>query len=97
MNAGLTLARGELYILRTMTTYIYETIPGNEGETVKTYEIRQSMKDAALKTHPETGEAIRRVVSGGYGLLRAGGRPTPAPRPPSGGGHCCGGACGCHH
>lgn len=78
-----------------MTTYVYETVPDKKGARVKHYEFRQSMKDAALSRHPETGEAIRRVVSGGYGILKSGSS-APAPTAPRGG-HCCGGAgCGCH-
>lgn len=74
-----------------MTTYLYETIPATPGGKVKHYEIRQSMKDAALTTHPETGEKIRRIVTGGYGILKSGGSSAPAPSS-----HCChGGGCGC--
>ena len=79
-----------------MTTYVYETIPAKKSAPVKRYEFKQSMKDDALRLHPETGEAIRRVVSGGYGILKPGARPAPAPS--RGGGGCCGGGgCGCHH
>lgn len=52
-----------------MTTYVYETIPQNDGEEPKFYEIQQSMNDDALTEHPETGEAIRRVILGGVGVL----------------------------
>lgn len=76
-----------------MTTYVYETIPSRKGEKVRHYEIKQSMKDAALSKHPETGEAIRRVVVGGYGVLKSGQAPAPQPSPR---GHCCGASCGCH-
>lgn len=74
-----------------MTTYVYETVPAAKGAKVRRYEIRQSMKDAALSRHPETGEAIRRVVSGGFGVMKAG---STAPRT-AGHGHSCG-SCGCH-
>ena len=37
-----------------MAIYVYQTVPAIEGEPVQTYEIRQSMKDAALTEHPET-------------------------------------------
>jgi predicted nucleic acid-binding Zn ribbon protein len=79
-----------------MTTYVYETVPSKKGEKVRHFEIKQSMKDNALTKHPETGAAIRRVVLGGYGVLKSG---QPAPRVPArSGGHCCGGGgCGCHH
>ena len=52
-----------------MTTYVYETIPSRPGEKARYFEIKQSMNDPALTHHPETGEAIRRVVLGGFGTL----------------------------
>ncbi len=74
-----------------MAIYVYETIPVAEGQPVRTYEISQSMKDAALTKHPETGEPIRRVITGGLGVMTSS-KGAPAPRPSS---HCCGGGCGC--
>lgn len=74
-----------------MAIYVYETMP-SEGQPVRTYEIRQSMKDPALTKHPETGEAIRRVITGGLGIMTSAKGGAPAPRPSS---HCCGGGCGC--
>ena len=44
-----------------MLTYVYETLPG-AGKKVRRYEIQQSIKDAPLKKHPETGEPIRRCI-----------------------------------
>ena len=52
-----------------MTTYVYETIPSKAGMKPKYFEIKQSMNDAPLTRHPETGEPIRRVVLGGFGTL----------------------------
>jgi len=52
-------------------TYLYETIPAREGDKVNQYEIKQSANDATLTKHPETGEAIRRVILGGWGLVTA--------------------------
>jgi len=76
-----------------MATYVYETIPASEGALVRTYEIRQSMKDDALSKHPETGEPIRRVITGGLGILTSSKGTSAAP---TSGGHCCGGGgCGC--
>jgi predicted nucleic acid-binding Zn ribbon protein len=49
-------------------TYLYETIPTREGDEVKRFEIKQSMSDLPLTKHPETGEPIRRVILGGWGL-----------------------------
>lgn len=93
-----------------MATYVYETIPQNSGDTATQFEIQQSMRDEPLKRHPESGVPVRRIISGGYGLIGAntgrssegsGAAPattpaTPASGSPSGGG-CCGGACGCKH
>ncbi len=82
-----------------MATYIYETIPRQPGEKPRRFEVIQSMKDEPFKRHPDTGEPVRRVVSGGYGLMGVGTKSTPAPRATrGGGGGCgCGGTCSCGH
>lgn len=43
-----------------MPIYVYEVITADESEG-KQFEIFQSMADAPLTKHPETGEPIRRV------------------------------------
>lgn len=50
-----------------MPTYIYQTIP-KDGETPIQFEIVQSMKDAPLTRHPETGLPVKRIITGGYGF-----------------------------
>ena len=45
-----------------MPTYEYELI-NEDGSGGERFEIFQSMKDAALKKHPETGKPVRRVIS----------------------------------
>jgi predicted nucleic acid-binding Zn ribbon protein len=75
-----------------MATYTYETIPQTEGEAPKRFEIKQSMRDTALTSHPETGVPVRRVITGGAGLMGVG---QTAPVSSGGGGHC-GTGCGCH-
>ena len=52
-----------------MPIYVYETIPDNPGEEPKYHEINQSETDDPLTVHPETGESIRRVVLGKFGVL----------------------------
>ncbi|WP_244651364.1 MULTISPECIES: zinc ribbon domain-containing protein [unclassified Lentimonas] len=69
-----------------MPTYVYETIPSEPKERAVQFEVQQSMKDAPLTVHPETGQAVKRVISGGYGY---------ASKSSSGGGHSCGHGCGC--
>jgi predicted nucleic acid-binding Zn ribbon protein len=76
-----------------MAIYVYQTVPAIEGEPVQTYEIRQSMKDAALTEHPETKEPIRRVITGGLGIMTSS-KGGSAPQLQGGGG--CGGGCACH-
>lgn len=43
-----------------MPIYVYEVIQ-EDGSKGQIFEIEQSMKDPALKTHPQTGERVRRV------------------------------------
>lgn len=76
-----------------MATYVYETIPQSAHEQPQRFEIQQSMKDDALTAHPETGQPVRRVISGGYGFTMGGNAATPA----AGGHSCGGGGCGCHN
>ena len=70
-----------------MPIYVYETVKG----PARRYEIKQSMKDAALRVHPGTGDEIRRVITGGFGYM-AKGRAGAATSPPG----CGSGSCGCH-
>ena len=74
-----------------MPIYVYETVKS----PARRYEIKQSMKDDALRVHPETGEAIRRVITGGLGYMAKGAKSRGAA--PAAAGHGCGsGSCGCH-
>lgn len=76
-----------------MATYVYETLP-RDGAAPRRFEIVQSMKEPPLQKHPETGEPVRRVISGGYGLMGVGSTeksPGPAAAPAS-----CGAGCACH-
>ncbi len=75
-----------------MATYVYETLPQRPDETPRRFEVIQSMKDAPLHQHPETGEPVRRVVTGGFGLMGVGAKPAtalPAAAP-------CSPGCACH-
>jgi len=61
-----------------MTTYVYETVPSKPGQKPRYFEIKQGMKDAPLTKHPETGDPIRRVVLGGFGVLKSGAKTKSA-------------------
>jgi predicted nucleic acid-binding Zn ribbon protein len=54
----------------TMPTYVYETIPQAAGETAVRFEIRQGINDAKITHQPVTGIPVRRLVSGGFMLLK---------------------------
>lgn len=72
-----------------MPTYVYETIPERAGTEPRRFEVRQSMLDAPLTRDPETGEPVRRVISGGLEMPRA---PTDPKRAPA---HRHSDSCGC--
>lgn len=55
-----------------MATYTYETIPKKPGQKSRRFEIEQKMADAALTRCPQTGEAIKRVITGGCGNIYRG-------------------------
>ncbi len=48
-----------------MPTYAYETIPKDSTEEPVRYEIKQRITEDALIKHPETGQPIRRIITGG--------------------------------
>jgi predicted nucleic acid-binding Zn ribbon protein len=70
-----------------MATYVYETIPQKPTDRARQFEVQQSMNDAPLTRHPETGEPVRRLISGGYGVITQHANPPPQP---------CGGQCACY-
>jgi predicted nucleic acid-binding Zn ribbon protein len=78
--------------LIVMATYIYETVPESTEIPARRFEVRQSMLDAPLTHDPETGQPVRRVISGGFGLM-TGSKNAPSLGSSS---HSCGsGHCGC--
>lgn len=68
-----------------MKTYIYETAASCDD--LKYYEIDQCADDEPLTKHPETGEAIKRVVLNGRALMKD--------KHAQGGGSCGCGSSGC--
>ena len=75
-----------------MATYIYETVPDSAEVSTRRFEVRQSMLDAPLTHDPETGQPIRRVISGGFGLMTGS---KNAPSSGSSSSSCGSGHCGC--
>jgi len=50
-----------------MPTYIYETTDATKP--IRQIEVKQSVHDEPLCADPETGEAVRRVISAGYSVF----------------------------
>jgi len=51
-----------------MPTYTYETIPNRPGDAPRRFEITQGMSDPSLAKDPATGEAVRKIITGGIGI-----------------------------
>jgi predicted nucleic acid-binding Zn ribbon protein len=74
-----------------MPTYLYETLPGPTESTVERFEVRQRMDEPALEKHPTSGTPVRRVISGGMGMVHT----SSDSRLPEPGPGCGPGSCGC--
>lgn len=78
-----------------MPIYVYETIPQAPDAAPERFELRQSMADAPLTTHPDSGVPVRRVLSGGLVTFTHGQSGDPCgmsggpPRGGCGSGNCC--------
>ena len=59
-----------------MPTYVYETVPQSVGEAPVRFEFNQGMNDPKLTEQPGTGKPVKRLVSGGFALLRAEAAPS---------------------
>ena len=55
-----------------MATYIYETIPKNPKDKPRRFEVEQKMSEPALTRDPKTGLPVRRVITGGSGIVTHG-------------------------
>ena len=55
-----------------MPTYVYETIPGDPGTEPRRFEVFQRMNDEPLQTDPQTGDPVRKIITGGIGLKLTG-------------------------
>lgn len=51
-----------------MPTYVYETVPQDAKTTARRFEVIQRMSDPALTEDPDTGEPVKRVITGGVGI-----------------------------
>jgi len=49
-------------------TYIYESMP-TDGRAPERFEMFQRMTETPLTEHPQTGDPVRRIVTGGLGIM----------------------------
>ena len=71
-----------------MPTYLYETLPSSPDEIIEQFEVKQSFSEPALTSHPATGAPVRRVISGGIGLMTKSENTMPGAGPGCGPGNC---------
>lgn len=79
-----------------MPTYVYRVVSLPETDPRAFFEVRQSMSEPALASHPETGEPVERVICAPALLGSAASPAAQAPRPAPGG-HRHGPGCACGH
>ncbi|MEP7345217.1 MAG: zinc ribbon domain-containing protein [Gemmatimonadaceae bacterium] len=73
-----------------MPTYQYETIPVDHQAPLRRFEMRQGFTDPVLTNDPDSGAPVRRVISGGLGVMTKSQQSLPEPGP-----GCGPGSCGC--
>ena len=59
-----------------MPTYVYETT--DLTQPIRRFEVRQAFGEKPLLLDPATGELVRRVIIGGYGVVVRGGSTGPS-------------------
>ena len=59
-----------------MPTYIYETT--DRTRPIRRFEVKQAFGEKPLLRDLATGESVRRVITGGYGIVIRGGAVGPS-------------------
>ncbi|MFC6672930.1 FmdB family zinc ribbon protein [Marinobacterium aestuariivivens] len=80
-----------------MPTYVYETIPADSDTAPRRFEVVQKMSDEPLKSDPETGLPVKRLISGGLGIKLKGLRRSTQVNKLSAAATACGCSTGCGH
>ncbi|MBL49947.1 MAG: hypothetical protein CMP28_13500 [Roseibacillus sp.] len=55
-----------------MATYVYETIPETSDEKPRRFEVQQKMTDPPLTHDPDSGLPVKRIITGGSGIVTHG-------------------------
>jgi predicted nucleic acid-binding Zn ribbon protein len=59
-----------------MPTYLYETT--DQTRPIRQFEVRQAFAEKPLLLDPATGELVRRIITGGYGIVVRGSAAGPS-------------------
>ena len=59
-----------------MPTYLYETT--DPTRPIRRFEVKQAFAEKPLLLDPATGEKVRRIITGGYGIVVRGGAVGPS-------------------
>jgi predicted nucleic acid-binding Zn ribbon protein len=59
-----------------MPTYVYETL--DQTRPIRRFEVKQAFAEKPLLLDPATGELVRRVITGGYGIVVRGSSAGPS-------------------
>ncbi len=51
-----------------MPTYVYETVPEDADTEPHRFEVFQRMSDAPLTVDPDSGQPVKRLITGGIGI-----------------------------
>lgn len=62
----------QLNPVEKMATYTYETIPEDPADKPRRFEVQQKMTDPPLTHDPETGLPVKRIITGGSGIVTHG-------------------------
>jgi len=98
MTGDLPVGAGAGSLLGVMPIYVYETMSDEAGFQPRRFEVKQSMNDRPLTHDPESGLPVKRLISGGFLMLKgeeavagceSGACEMPKPS------HSCGTGCGC--
>lgn len=52
-----------------MPTYIYETVPSDPNQEPRRLEVFQRMSENALEFDPDSGERVKKIITGGIGVV----------------------------
>jgi predicted nucleic acid-binding Zn ribbon protein len=77
-SRGTIIPGSEIFVTfsNSVPTYLYETT--DRTRPIRQFEVKQAFAEKPLLLDPATGELVRRVITGGYGIVIRGGAAGPS-------------------